>query len=207
MDPISIFSTVLSTSIAISQWVDNLKSKEAALLDLKSTVSSVTLVLQPLQQKAADGSLSSQPGVVACLRDIGETMDKAREHLQTWHESYSRKTGNFPQRILAFLDPVSVLDQVKDDRTSLDQKIGILSLAIQLAWLGNNAQQAAPSTTSPLDFIFNAEARAFWTQAIGLIRFESSVMLLACFSDYIQRTLVLLSLECDALGVKYVAWK
>ncbi|KAF7368855.1 hypothetical protein MVEN_00211000 [Mycena venus] len=163
MDPVSILSTVLSSAIAIYRWVGDLKSKENAILDLKSSLSSLTLVLHPLREKAASGKLNSQVGILACLQDLSECLTTAREHLQTWQESEARKTGhiNF-KRILAFLDPSQVIGMVKEDAVRINQTITMLTLAVQLAWT-----PGLRSTTSSLDFIANAEAKAFWRQMIG----------------------------------------
>ncbi|KAJ6459417.1 hypothetical protein DFH09DRAFT_1231462 [Mycena vulgaris] len=168
MDPLSILSTVLSTSISIYRWVNDLRSKDSAILDLKGTLSTATLVLHPLREKAASGELDSQAGILACIEDLGECLDRARDHLQTWQESEARKKGSLSRRILAFLDPSQVLVMIEEDRVRLNQIIGILTLAIQLAWmpgLHNAAIQSSP--TSPLDFIANSEAKAFWSQMIG----------------------------------------
>ncbi|KAJ6461037.1 hypothetical protein C8R45DRAFT_1029041 [Mycena sanguinolenta] len=161
MDPLSILSTVLSTTIAISRWVGDLKSKESAILDLKNSLSSLTLVLQPLREKAASGGLDSQVGILACLQDLNESLNTAREHLQTWQDSEARKTGLIV-RILAFLDPSQVIGMVKEDSVRLNQTITMLTLAVQLAWVPGHQ-----STTSPLDFIVSPEAKAFWRQMIG----------------------------------------
>ncbi|KAJ7171060.1 hypothetical protein C8R46DRAFT_1087574 [Mycena filopes] len=166
MDPLSILSAVLSSSIAIYRWIDELKSKETAIADLKSSLSSITLVLHPLREKVrAAGALDSQVGVLACVQNLGECLDRAREHLQTWQESESRKASSIPRRILAFLDPSQVLDMIKEDRTQLNHNITILTLAIQLAW-APAGPQTTPRTT-PLDLIANPEVKAFWLQRIG----------------------------------------
>jgi hypothetical protein len=161
MDPLSILSTVLSTSIAIYHWVDALKSKENAILDLRNSLSSITIVLHPLREKAASGALDSQAGVLACIQDLGECLNSAREHLQTWQESEARKAGSISRRILAFLDPSQVINMVKEDHTRLNRTITTLTLAIQLAWT------PGLQSTSPLDLITNLEAKAFWRQMIG----------------------------------------
>ncbi|KAJ7023604.1 hypothetical protein C8F04DRAFT_1134056 [Mycena alexandri] len=163
MDPLSILSTVLSSAIAIYRWVGDLKSKENAILDLKSSLSSLTVVLHPLREKAASGKLDSQVGILACVQDLSECLSTAREHLQTWQESEARKGGpiNF-KRILAFLDPSQVIEMVKEDAVRINRTITMLTLAIQLAWT-----PGLRSTTSSLDFIVNADAKAFWRQMIG----------------------------------------
>ncbi|KAJ7653184.1 hypothetical protein DFH06DRAFT_1474937 [Mycena polygramma] len=168
MDPLSILSTVLSTSIAIYHWVDALKSKESAILDLKSSVSSITVALHPLREKAASGALDSQIGVVTCLQELGECLNTAREHLQTWQESEARRAGSISRRILAFLDPSQVIDLVKEDRVRLNQMVTTLILAT-LAWM-----PGLQSTASPLDCLHNAEAKAFWGQMIGAQTFRCS---------------------------------
>ncbi|KAF8218174.1 hypothetical protein K438DRAFT_1953010 [Mycena galopus ATCC 62051] len=162
MDALSILSTVLSTAIALNRWVGNLKSKENAIRELESSLSSITLVLHPLRQKAAGGALNSQVGILACLQDLGECLNTAREHLQAWQESETRKAGPLVRRIFAFLDPSQVIGAVKEDSVRLNQTITVLTLAIQLAW-----SPGLQSTTSPLDFITNSEAKAFWRQMIG----------------------------------------
>ncbi|KAJ7434494.1 hypothetical protein B0H11DRAFT_1938591 [Mycena galericulata] len=165
MDPLSILSTVLSTSIAVSHWLDDLKSQETAILELKSSLSSITLVLHPLREKAASGTLDSQAGILACLQDLGECLDCARDHLQTWQESETRKTlGSLARRILAFLDPSQVLAMIKDDRVRINQSVATLTLAIQLAWLPG---LPATAPVSPLDSIQNQEVKQFWRQMIG----------------------------------------
>ncbi|KAJ7471168.1 hypothetical protein B0H11DRAFT_1373305 [Mycena galericulata] len=165
MDPLSILSTVLSTSIAVSHWIDDLKSQETAILELKSSLSSITLVLHPLREKAASGTLDSQAGILACLQDLGECLDCARDHLQTWQESETRKTlGFLARRILAFLDPSQVLAMIKDDRVRINQSVATLTLAIQLAWLPG---LPATAPVSPLDSIQNQEVKQFWRQMIG----------------------------------------
>ncbi|KAJ7760930.1 hypothetical protein B0H16DRAFT_555339 [Mycena metata] len=163
MDPLSILSTVLSSAIAIYRWVGDLKSKENAILDLKSCLSSLTLVLHPLREMAASGKLDSQVGILACVQDLSECLSTAREHLQTWQESEAQKAGpiNF-KRILAFLDPSQAIGMVKEDAVRINQTITMLTLAIQLA-----STPGLRSTTSSLDFIVNAEAKAFWRQMIG----------------------------------------
>ncbi|KAJ7449217.1 hypothetical protein FB451DRAFT_1287843 [Mycena latifolia] len=165
MDPLTILSTVLSTSIAIHRWISDLKSKQEAFLDLKTSLSSITLVLHPLREKAASGALDSQAGILACIQDLGECLDRARDHLQTWQDTETRKAGALARRILAFLDPSQILDEIKEDHIRLNQKIGVLTFAIQLAWIPG--VPAKPPTTSPLDFISNPEAKAFWSQMIG----------------------------------------
>ncbi|KAJ6551729.1 hypothetical protein B0H19DRAFT_1264370 [Mycena capillaripes] len=162
MDPLSIFSTVLSTSIAIYHWVDALKSKEKAIQDLKSSLLPITLALRPLQEKATSGALASQLGVLACLQELGECLNSAREHVQTWQESDARKAGSIPRRILAFLNPSQVIELVKEDRVRLNQMIAALGLAIQIAWT-----PGIQGTSSPLDFIPNMEGKKFWEQMIG----------------------------------------
>jgi hypothetical protein len=169
MDPLSILSTVLSTTIAVYRWVGDLKSKESAILELKNSLSSITLVLHPLREKAASGALDSQVRILACLQDLGECLDTAREHLQTWQESQIRKAGPIKRRILAFLDPSQVIGMVKEDAIRLNQTITMLTLAIQLAW-----SPGLQSTTSALDFIINPEAKAFWQQMIGRVFIPSS---------------------------------
>ncbi|KAJ6493984.1 hypothetical protein C8R47DRAFT_1117945 [Mycena vitilis] len=163
MDPLSILSAVLSTSIAIYHWVDALKSKESAIQDLKSSVSSITVALHPLREKAASGALDSQIGVVTCLQELGECLNTAREHLQTWQESKARRAGSISRRILAFLDPSQVIDLVKEDRVRLNQMVTTLILAT-LAWTPGSGLQAS---ASPLDCLHNAEAKTFWGQMIG----------------------------------------
>lgn len=164
MDPVSILSTVISTSIALSRWLNDIKSKESAVLDLKSSLSSITVVLHPLREKAAGGALDSQAGILACLQDLGGCLDRARDHLHTWQESNARTIGSLSRRIFAFLEPSQFLDMLKEDRARINQTVSTLTLAIQLAWLPG-LQGTAP--VSPLDSIHNQEVKEFWRQMIG----------------------------------------
>ena len=117
-----------------------------------------------MREKAASGALDSQVGILACLQDLCECLNTAREHLQTWQDSAAeaRKAGAIKRRILAFLEPSQVIGMVKEDRVRLSQTITMLALAIQLAWT-----PGPRSTTSALDFIVNTEVKAFWREMIG----------------------------------------
>lgn len=171
MDPLSILATVVSTAISIYNWVDQLEATSDTIRDLHGTLSSITVVLKPLQTRVSDGSLSNDPGILVCVQDIGETLGRAREHLLLWQESEARKKGKLRKRILAFLDPGSVLDELKEDRTRLDQKIGVLALAVQLSPLTSSYSiaSAPESLPSPADQLTNAEVREFWRQMIGTV--------------------------------------
>ncbi|PBK69904.1 hypothetical protein ARMSODRAFT_151673 [Armillaria solidipes] len=214
MDPISILTTVTSTTSFLLTWIDQHQSKEKVFRDLRTTLDNVHGgVLLPLWSAGAGGSSQLEPSIVGCLRTVQEVLFRTRDHLVVWEDSRKIKSG---KRLLAFLNPTVVLDELKDDKTQLVSSVQILSASIQISSFIRQPSALSPhvepsrylvSGSSNLEIASNRDVKKFWAAEIGTeTSYCSAEFLHARLSHYFDKTLTpeakeILSLGLDEYGI------
>ena len=173
MDPLSALMAVLSLTGAIKTWLDNNKKKNDSIRDLSTSVNLIHTVLSPLQDEAKAKHLN--PSVGAALLGIAEVLSRIKDHLSLWKDK--RMSAN---KILGFLNPSSVIDDLRDDARLLSQHLLTTSFALQVAnFLAEcNKIEGPLSKSHARNIIKNAEVADFWRVMVGenvrLIGFLSS---------------------------------
>ncbi|PBK75078.1 hypothetical protein ARMSODRAFT_951151 [Armillaria solidipes] len=214
MDPISILTTVISTTSFLLTWIDQHQSKEKVFRDLRTTLDNVhSGVLLPLSSVGASGSSQLEPNIVGCLRTVQEVLFRTRDHLVVWEDSRKIKSG---KRLWAFLNPAVVLDELKDDKTQLVSSVQILSASIQISSFIRQPSALSPPVEPSRSFVSgsnnseiasNRDVKEFWAAEIGTeISYCSAEFLHAALSHYFDKTLTpeakeILSLRLDEYGV------
>ncbi|KAK0487654.1 hypothetical protein IW261DRAFT_632465 [Armillaria novae-zelandiae] len=214
MDPISILTTVISTTSFLLTWIDQHQSKEKAFRDLRATLNDVhNGILLPLSSVGASGSSQLEPNVVGCLRTVQEVLFRTGDHLVVWEDSRKITSG---KKLWAFLNPAVVLDELKDDKTQLVSSVQILSASIQISSFIRPPSALSPpvepsqslvTDSSNLRMASNRDVKEFWTAEIGPgTSYCSAEFLHAALSRYFNKALTpeakeILSLRLDEYGV------
>lgn len=215
MDPISILSTVISTTSFLLTWIDQHQSKEKVFRDLRTTLNNVhSGILLPLSSVgAASGSSQLEPNIVGCLRTVQEVLFRTQDHLVVWEDSRKFKSG---KKLWAFLNPAVVLDELKDDKTQLVSSVQILSASVQISsFIGRSNAPSPPVKPSQslvkgsrnLEIASNGDVKEFWTAEIGETSYCSAEFLHAALSHYFDKATLtpeakeILSLRLDEYGV------
>ncbi|KAK0221639.1 hypothetical protein IW262DRAFT_918902 [Armillaria fumosa] len=214
MDPISILSTVISTTSFLLTWIDQHQSKEKVFRDLRTTLDNVhSGILLPLSSVgAASGSSQPEPNIVGCLRTVQEVLFRTRDHLVVWEDSRKIKSG---KKLWAFLNPAVALDELKDDKTQLVSSVQILSASVQISSFIRQPNALTPPVEPSqslvnglrnLEIASNGDVKEFWTAEIGETSYCSAEFLHAALSRYFDKALTpeakeILSLRLDEYGV------
>ncbi len=174
MDPISILTTVISTTSFLLTWLDQHQSKEAVFRDLHKTLDNVySGILLPLLSIDASGRSQLEPNIVGCLGTVQEVLFRTRDHLVVWEDGRKFKSG---KRLLAFLNPAVVLDELKDDKTRLVSSVQILTAAIHISSfirqpralvLPVQSSRSHVSGSNNLEIASNRDVKEFWAAEIG----------------------------------------
>ncbi|KAI0311713.1 hypothetical protein OF83DRAFT_1149633 [Amylostereum chailletii] len=188
MDPLSIVTSVISTAIAIRDWIDALKAKEKALHELNITVSRIAQILSPLQTPSSTPSPApsivdvdpppyttsavatvwmADVSVTSCLQDMADILGHIHEHLEIWNGKRSKYSS-----LLAFINPSSLLQKFRDDEKLLTQRMNVLSFALQFAaarapHISITTPPLPSHRPSPLDTVGSSEVKRFWTDKFG----------------------------------------
>ncbi|KAK0187855.1 hypothetical protein F5146DRAFT_731125 [Armillaria mellea] len=214
MDPISILTTVISTTSFLLTWIDQHKSKETVFRDLRTTLDNVhNGILLPLSSVGTSGSPQLEANVVGCLRTVQEVLFRTQDHLVVWEDSRKIKSG---KKLWAFLNPAVVLDELKDDKTQLVSSVQILSASIQISSFIRQPSALSPPVESSrslvsgsrnLEIASNRDVKEFWTAEIGTeTSYCSAEFLHAALGHYFDKALTpeakeILSLRLDEYGV------
>ncbi|KAG7445763.1 uncharacterized protein BT62DRAFT_178719 [Guyanagaster necrorhizus] len=214
MDPISLLTTVISTTSFLLTWIDQHQSKGKVFRDLRTTLDNVCSgVLLPLSLVGTNGG-SLEPSIVGCLQTVQEVLLRTRDHLVVWEDSRKIKSG---KKLWAFLNPAVVLDELKDDKAQLVSSVQILSAAIQISSfirqppntlsLPGESSRSLISSSDNLEIASNGDVKDFWTTEIGVeALYCSAEFLHTALSRYLDKTLTpeakeILSLRLDEYGV------
>ena len=162
MDPLSALTAVLSITVTIKTWLDNNKKKNDSIRDLSTSVNLVYTILSPLQEEAKARHLDSS--VAASLLSIGEVLSRIKDHLSLWK---AKRMG--VSKLLGFLNPSSVTNDLRDDARLLSQHLLAISLALHLStFLAESAKNKEPHSKSSIwDTIKNSEVADFWRDMVG----------------------------------------
>ncbi|KAK0202000.1 hypothetical protein DFS33DRAFT_1386285 [Desarmillaria ectypa] len=214
MDPISILTTVISTTSFLLTWIDQHQSKEKVFRGLRTTLDNVhSGVLLPLSSVGASGDSQLDPSIVGCLRTVQEGLLRTQDHLVVWEDSRKIKSG---KKLWAFLNPAAVLDELKDDKAQLVSSVQILSAAVQISSFIRQPSTLSPPVESSRALVFgsdnleiasNRDVKNFWAAEIGTeTLYCSAEFLHAALSRYLDKPLTLeakeiLSLRLDEYGV------
>jgi len=157
-----IVASVLSAVLVVKKWLDDTQKKEQAITNLSTTVNLVYLILSPLEDENTSQNL--QPFVIASLVSIGEVLSRIKDHLLLWKDKRIRAV-----KLLSFVTPGRVINDLRDDAQLLSQHLLAISFALQVS---NFVQERSKHSLSllepsPLDMIKNAEVRTFWHEMIG----------------------------------------
>jgi hypothetical protein len=100
--------------------------KNDCVRDLSTSLNLIQTIISPLQDEAKAKHLDSSVG--AALLGIAEVLSRIKDHLSLWKDK--RMSAN---KILGFLNPSSVIDDLRDDARLLSQHSLTTSFALQVA--------------------------------------------------------------------------
>lgn len=161
MDPASVITTILSSAITIHKWVEDTKKKEATIDQLSTTVNLVYITLSPLEVDPKSQNLT--PPIIASLVSLGAVLSRIKDHLDVWADKSIRLS-----KLMAFLTPSSVLEDLRDDSELLQQHLLAVSFALHVAtFLQGKIKDAPMKGPSPVDLMKSSQARAFWHAMMG----------------------------------------
>ncbi|KAF9551401.1 hypothetical protein CPC08DRAFT_715088 [Agrocybe pediades] len=125
MDVISVAATVISICKAIKKWVDQLEQRDVIIREISSIVLQIHDILEPFTNSNLEFDQAGELQLSQSIRSIGDVLEKTREHMIVW--KYKRS-----QKILAFLQPGTVIQRLQDDEKQLSRQLLILltSLAV-----------------------------------------------------------------------------
>lgn len=161
MDPASVITTILSSAISINKWVEDTKKKEVAINQLSTTVNLVYLTLSPLE--VGSNSQNLTPPIIASLVSLGAVLSRIKDHLDVWADKTIKLS-----KLMGFLTPSSVLEDLRDDSELLQQHLLAVSFALHLSTVLQDKSKDAPvKGPSPVDLMKSSQAREFWHAMMG----------------------------------------
>ena len=116
----TIASTVYGLAVGITQFIAEHEDKDA----INQEISSITTLIQNIIQPLLSGKTTNLP-LQQCLEGLQSVLSNTHEHMKMWKERRSR-------RILAFINPGAVTQQLKDDRDQLMIHYTLLMGAMQI---------------------------------------------------------------------------
>lgn len=157
-----MIASVISSAISINKWVEDTKKKEAAISNLSTTVNLVYLILSPLE--VGENSHSLTPSVFASLVSLADVLNRIKDHLDLWADKSIRFS-----KVMGFLAPSNVLQDLRDDSELLQQHLVAVSLALHVsAFLQGKSKAIIPvKEPSPVTLMKSSEAREFWHVMMG----------------------------------------
>lgn len=171
MDTVFILQSTLATVQGICSWIERSHSKQVKLRQLKQTIQSLTMVLDPLRPAFESGTLDKT--LVALLYDAAEILNGIKEHLALW----SGKTKKIKLvTAITMVYPSVALGMLHDDERRLAQWINLFTLSLQIVTLKEQAgsqkqtDETGPKLTLDTDWIIpgNEDVASFWTNSFGV---------------------------------------
>lgn len=161
MDPASVITSIISSAISINNWVEDTKKKEVAISHLSTTVNLVKVILSPLE--VDKNYLNLTPEILASLVSLADVLSRIKDHLDLWADKSVRFS-----KLMGFLAPSGVLQDLRDDSELLQQHIGVVSLALNLSTLQSKNKAIVPvNVPSPVTRMKSSQAREFWHVMMG----------------------------------------
>lgn len=171
MDAAFILQSTLSTVKAICSWIENSHAKQVKLRQLRQTVQSLTMVLDPLRHSFESGTLDKT--LVALLYEAAEILNSIKEHLALWNG----KTKKIKLvTAITLVNPSVALGMLHDDEKRLAQWINLFTLSLQIATLKERAgdqkqtdETPGPELTLDMSWILpiNEDVSSFWIDNFG----------------------------------------
>ena len=169
METVFILQSTFATVQAICSWIEQSHAKQGKLRQLRQTVQSLTMVLEPLQHSFQSGTLDKT--LVALLYDAAEILNGIKEHLTLWNGKAKKlKLAT----AITLLNPSVALGMLYDDEKRLAQWINLFTLSLQIATLKEQAGKqtamagAGPKLTLDVSWISrNDDVSSFWLESFG----------------------------------------
>ena len=156
---------------AICSWIENSHAKQVKLRQLRQTVQSLTMVLDPLRHSFESGTLDKT--LVALLYEAAEILNSIKEHLALWNG----KTKKIKLvTAITLVNPSVALGMLHDDEKRLAQWINLFTLSLQIATLKERAgdqkqtdETPGPELTLDMSWILpiNEDVSSFWIGNFG----------------------------------------
>ncbi|KAF9552256.1 hypothetical protein CPC08DRAFT_296457 [Agrocybe pediades] len=137
MDVLSVATTVFSLCKAINTWVEQLQQREDVINEISHLVVQIRDILEPFtsfsSSPAGPASLAVQGTgelqLSQSIRSLGDALEKTQEHLIVWKY---KTTQSSSQKLIALLNPGSLIKQLEDDEKRLGRQMSVLlaSLAV-----------------------------------------------------------------------------
>ncbi|KDR81171.1 hypothetical protein GALMADRAFT_222682 [Galerina marginata CBS 339.88] len=174
MDVLAVATTVCALCKAIETWIDQIAQKELLLRQISSNVAQIRNILSPFASAQYNGKGEIQ--LSEAIRSVGDVLQRTREHLVAWN--YKRA-----QKIVSFLNPSALVQQLKDDQRQISHQLIILLTSI--AVVGYFRDHRSDDTTLTLvepdlgddgstirdfeakDELVHQDAKEFWQDYIG----------------------------------------
>ncbi|KAF5374469.1 hypothetical protein D9615_009029 [Tricholomella constricta] len=148
MEFLSVATAVYGLAKATAEWLDEHTEKEATVQQISTTISQIQTILFPFQSVHNDTTshAHAEPQVLSCISSIGQSLRRTQEHLEEWERKPSSK-------VLAFISPLTVVSQLRDDDRELHQQLVVLIAAISiLGYIGNHHPNHGDRPSAPLPY-------------------------------------------------------
>ena len=163
METVLILQSTFATVKAICSWIEQSNAKQGKLRQLRQTVQSLTMVLEPLQLSFESGTLDKT--LIALLYDAAEILNGIKEHLALWNGKAKKlKLAT----AITLLNPSVALGMLYDDEKRLVQWINLFTLSLQIATLKEQAGKQSPKLTLDVSRTpRNEDVSSFWMESFG----------------------------------------
>ena len=171
MDVLSVATTVLSLCKAITTWIDELRQREAVIVEIASTVSQIQSILAPFTLDTFMFEGEGEIQLSQSIRNVGDVLERIREHLIVWNvKPY--------QKILSFVKPSILIQRLRDDEMQLIRQLLMLlsSFAVVGYFRGRDSSPSQMITShysssrnlsDTLGSLTDARAIKFWRDFVG----------------------------------------
>jgi len=171
MEVLSVATTVLSLCKTITTWIDELRQREAVIAEIASAVSQIQSILAPFTLDTFIFEGEGEMQLSQSIRSMGDMLERIREHLIVW----SVKTY---QKILSFVKPSALIQQLRDDEMQLSRQILMLlsSFAVVGYFRGRDSSPSqmvashyfsSRNLPDTLGSLTDARAIEFWKDFVG----------------------------------------
>ena len=165
MEGVAIAKAVYSIAIGITNFIAEHDDKDAITGQISSIVIQIQHIIHPLLSQ----NITNLP-LEQCLQGLQAILSNTHEHLKTWKESRFH-------RLLAFIIPSVVTQQLRDDREQLMVQFDLLMGAMQIVDHIKGYNVITPSVKVNYESLPQKknkkvkgkgdEVLAFWKQCIG----------------------------------------
>ncbi|KAF8631753.1 hypothetical protein AX15_002209 [Amanita polypyramis BW_CC] len=166
LETVFILNTALASVRTLVTWIEQVQWKQKKLRQLKRTIGSLEMILEPLCEPSARETLDKS--IAALLYDVAEILNGTKEHLSLC--SGKTKMSKM-MNVVSLLNPSIVLGMLYDDEKKLSQWISLFTLSLHIAALGERSGRPAgpsPQAISATDWMpSNDDISSFWSTSFG----------------------------------------